>query len=37
MIEAGSKFGRWTVLGQAEDYVSPKGFHFRKYFVLCEC
>lgn len=37
MIEAGSKFGRWTVLGQAEDYVNPKGFHFRKYFVLCEC
>lgn len=37
MIEAGSKFGRWTVLERAEDYVNPKGFHFRKYFVLCEC
>lgn len=31
----GKTFGRWTVLEQAEDYVSPQGIHYARW--LCEC
>ena len=31
----GKIFGRWTVLKQAEDYISPGGNHYSQW--LCEC
>ena len=33
----GQKFGRWTVLNRAKDYVSPKGHHFIQWFCECDC
>lgn len=33
----GQKFGRLTVLGPAEDYISPKGKHVRRFWVICDC
>lgn len=33
----GRKFGRLTVLEQAEDYVSPKGTHCTRWLCECSC
>lgn len=33
----GQKFGRLTVIRQAEDYVDPKGRHCAKWICRCEC
>lgn len=33
----GRVFGRLTVLGQAEDYISPKGQHFAQWLCQCSC
>ena len=34
----GQKFGRLTVLGQADnDYIYPNGRHESKWWVICEC
>lgn len=33
----GMKFGNLTVLGQTEDYVSPKGQHRAMWWVICDC
>lgn len=33
----GQKFGRLTVLEEAEPYISPQGVKARRYKCLCEC
>ena len=33
----GQKFGRWTVLNRAEDYISPKGHHIIQWLCKCDC
>lgn len=33
----GHKYGRLTVLGQAEHYISPNGFQNTQWKCLCEC
>lgn len=33
----GQKFGRLTVMYQAEDYISPKGKHYAQYHCICNC
>lgn len=33
----GKKFGKLTVVAQADDYVSPKGFRMAKWHCKCEC
>lgn len=33
----GMVFGRLTVLGQADDYVSPSGGHYARWLVQCSC
>lgn len=33
----GQKFGHLTVLKQADDYVSPKGSHFKQWECICDC
>lgn len=33
----GQKFGRLTVLGRTDDYVSPKGDRTIQWLCLCEC
>lgn len=33
----GQTFGRLTVLGPAEDYVSPGGRHILRWLCRCEC
>lgn len=33
----GEKFGKWTVIEKAEDYVSPQGIHKPKWKCLCSC
>lgn len=33
----GHKYGRLTVLGQAEHYISPNGFQNTQWECLCEC
>lgn len=33
----GRTFGRLTVLGPAEDYVSPGGSHISRWLCRCEC
>ncbi len=33
----GRKYGRLTVLGRVEDYVSPAGHRQRRWLVQCEC
>lgn len=33
----GQTFGRLTVLGPAEDYVSPIGKHYARWLCRCEC
>lgn len=33
----GQKFGKWTVLYQAESYVDKRGHTHRKWHCICEC
>lgn len=33
----GKKFSRWSVLAEADPYVSPKGTKYRKMRCQCEC
>ena len=33
----GKIFGRWKVLQQAEDYISPKGNHYAQWLCECRC
>jgi len=33
----GLKFGKLTVIKQAEDYILPKGKHLANWFCICEC
>ena len=34
----GQKFGRWTVIKQAEDYINPKtGQHLAQWLCECDC
>lgn len=33
----GQKFGRLTVIEQAEDYIDSKGKHYAKWLCKCEC
>lgn len=33
----GQKFGKLTVIKQAEHYISPKGKYKARWFCLCEC
>lgn len=34
---SGSMFGKLTVIGQADDYISPNGRHDANWLCLCEC
>lgn len=34
---AGKKFGRLTVIEQAEDYVTPQGRHHSQWLCKCDC
>lgn len=36
-ILPGTKFGSLTVIRRAEDYISPKGQHEKKYLCKCDC
>lgn len=36
-IEIGDKFGKLTVIGKANDYISPKGKHRSQWKCCCEC
>ena len=36
-IKAGDKFGKWTVLEEAEPYVAPCGKKYRRFKCRCEC
>ena len=31
------KFGHLEVIGQAEDYITPKGIHMAMWWVICDC
>lgn len=31
------KFGRWTVIKQSENYITPKGRHSANWLCRCEC
>lgn len=33
----GRKFGKWTVIQQAEDYIDPKGVRHAKWLCECSC
>ena len=33
----GKVFGKLTVLGRGEDYISPSGSHLLRWECLCEC
>ena len=33
----GQKFGRWTVIRRASDYISPKGVKKIRYHCRCDC
>ena len=33
----GKVFGKLTVLGRGEDYISPSGSHLLRWKCLCEC
>lgn len=33
----GEKFGKLTVLEQADDYISPSGYHMSRWLCECEC
>lgn len=37
VVQPGDKYGRWTVLRKAEDYVSPGGTRIAKWHCKCEC
>lgn len=34
---AGKKFGRWLVIGRADDHVTEKGYHHIMWNCICEC
>lgn len=36
-IPTGTKYGRLTVIERAEDYISPKGDHAKRYLCICDC
>ena len=36
-ILSGTKFGALTVIKRADDYISPKGQHEKRYLCRCEC
>lgn len=36
-IKAGDKFGKWTVLEEAEPYVAPCGEKYRRFKCRCKC
>ena len=36
-ILPGTKFGSLTVIRRAEDYISPKGQHEKRYLCKCDC
>ena len=36
-IKAGDKFGKWTVLEEAEPQISPCGKKYRRFKCRCEC
>ncbi|WP_294338115.1 DUF2726 domain-containing protein [uncultured Clostridium sp.] len=36
-IRAGERYNSLTVISQAEDYISPKGKHEKRYLCRCEC
>ena len=36
-VKPGDKFNFWTVIEEAENYVSPKGDKGRQFFVECVC
>ena len=31
------RFGRWVVLSQTEDYISPQGVHYAQWLCRCDC
>lgn len=33
----GQRFGKLTVIERAEDYISPKGRHWKKWKCRCDC
>ena len=33
----GQKFGMLTVIKQDNDYISPSGYHMKKWLCLCDC
>lgn len=33
----GGLYGRWLVMSRGEDYISPKGRHFRRWLCVCDC
>lgn len=33
----GKKYGRWTVLSRAEDYISPTGYQKTRWLCKCSC
>ena len=33
----GQRFGKWTVIKQAEDYIEPNGKHRTNWFCECDC
>ena len=33
----GKIFGRWKVIGPAEDYIRPDGYHEPKWLCECSC
>ena len=36
-IEIGDKFGKLTVIDKANDYISPKGKHQKRWICHCDC
>ena len=33
----GRMFGRWKVIGPAEDYIRPYGYHEPQWLCECSC
>lgn len=33
----GQRFGKWTVIERAEDYISPAGYHTTQWLCRCDC
>lgn len=36
-IKNGDRFGRWTVIGEAENHIQPNGSVKKKYLCRCDC